>query len=71
MFFQTGRNTFTFVTYTMQGKYCNHEKLNLEIFTYLYVLRPPEFIYAILTVTYACIYVCACVRVCMSLNDSI
>ena len=35
------------------------KKFYFEILTYLYVLRPPEFIYAIFTV----MYLCMCVRV--------
>ena len=36
------------------------KKFDLEIFTYLYVLRSPEFIYAIFTVMYVfiCVWVC-------------
>ena len=33
------------------------KKFDFEILTYLYVLRSPEFIYAIFTVMYVCIYV--------------
>ena len=38
------------------------KKFDFEILTYLYVLRSPEFIYAIFTVMYACM--CECESVC-------
>ena len=68
---------FTFRKFTMQRKYCNREKFDFDILTYLYVLRSPEFIYAISMVKYAymcacgmhvfvCVLVCVCV--CMCLN---
>ena len=47
------------------------KKFDFEILTYLYVLRPPKFIYAIFGVMYVCMYVCVCVRmyVCMYVNE--
>ena len=40
------------------------KKIDFEILTYLYVLKSPEFIYAIFAVMYACIGACVCVCVC-------
>ena len=45
------------------------KKFHFEILTYLYVLRSPEFIYAIFAVMYVCMYVCMCVYV--SEDDSV
>ena len=39
------------------------KKINFDILIYLYVLRPPEFTYAVFEVTY--VSVCACVCVCV------
>ena len=36
------------------------KKFDFKIFTYLYISRFPEFIYAIFMVMYACMYVCMC-----------
>ena len=41
------------------------KKFDFEILTYLYVLRSPEFIYAIFGVMYVCVCVCICVCVCV------
>ena len=41
----------------MEGKYCNPKKFDFEITTLLYVLKSPEFMYAIFTVVYVCVYV--------------
>ena len=37
------------------------KKFDFEVFPYLYVLRSPEFIYAICEVMYVCICECVCV----------
>ena len=37
------------------------KKFDIDILTYLYVLRSPEFIYAIFGEMYVCMCVCACV----------
>ena len=39
------------------------KEFDFEIFTYLYVFRSPEIIYAILTVMCVCLCVCVCVCV--------
>ena len=39
------------------------KKFDFEILTHLYVLRFPEFIYAIFAVMYVCMYVCVSVYV--------
>ena len=46
------------------------KKFDFEILTHLYVLRSPEFIYAIFSVMYVC--VCVCIYVCyVSEHDSV
>ena len=37
------------------------KEFDFEILTYLYVLRSPEFIYAIFGVMYVCMCLCVCV----------
>ena len=41
------------------------KKFDCEILTYLYVLRPPDFIYAIFEAMYVCVCVSVCVCVCV------
>ena len=41
------------------------KKFDFEIFTYLYVLRSPEFIYAIFAEMYVCVCVCVYIWVCV------
>ena len=41
------------------------KKFDFEILTYLYVLRPQEFIYAIFAVMHVCMCICACVCICV------
>ena len=45
------------------------KKFDFEILTHLYVLRSPEFIYAIFAVMYVCM--CVCVYVCVREHDSV
>ena len=47
------------------------KKFDFEIWTYLYILRSPEFIYVIFTVMYVCMCVCVCACVYVSEHDSI
>ena len=46
------------------------KRFDFEIFTYLYVLKSPEYIYAIFEVMYVCVCmcVCLCAYVCMWIN---
>ena len=47
------------------------KKFDFEILIYLYVLRSPEFIYAIFGVMYVrmCVCVCVCVYVCVYVSE--
>ena len=63
---ESGRNLdiFTFRTYAVYEKYCNHAKIPLWDFDiFIFILRSLVFTYTIFTVMYVCMCVCVCVCV--------